>query len=81
MNAQYYFGLPERPNDMLLQDTVGKDPFKLLNIDHYRPQHELFTPQNLYVNIPYITGHTADLDASILWVNPSETWVDLEPST
>lgn len=44
VNAEHYFGLPERPNDMLLKDTLGKDPYKLLNIDHYRPKHELFTP-------------------------------------
>ncbi len=27
--------------------------------------------------MPYITGHSVEVDASILWVNPSQTWVDI----
>ena len=34
-----------------------------------------------YGSIPYVTGHGADHDASVLWVNSADTWVDVAPLT
>lgn len=33
-------------------------------------------PLNLYASIPYVTSHTTVRDASVLWQNSAETWVE-----
>jgi len=38
------------------------------------------SPAPEYGNIPYITGHSQQNDASLLWVNAADTWVDILPT-
>jgi alpha-glucosidase (family GH31 glycosyl hydrolase) len=30
-----------------------------------------------YGSIPYVTGHSTGLDASLLWINSADTWTDI----
>lgn len=34
----------------------------------------------LYASIPFMLAHSASRSAALLWLNPSETWIDVEPS-
>jgi alpha-glucosidase (family GH31 glycosyl hydrolase) len=33
-----------------------------------------------YASVPYVTAHSTQGDASLLWVNSADTWVDVLPS-
>ncbi len=71
----HVYGLPERSSQFLLRDTQEVDPYRLYNTDLF--PHEEFNLQGLYSSIPYVTAHTAATDASIMWYNTAETWVDV----
>lgn len=75
-NSKHHFGLPERSSSFLLSETGdGDSPYRLYAIDVF--PHLEWNSQGLYSGIPYITGHTATHDGSLLWVNAAETWVDI----
>jgi len=73
--ARHLFGLPERSDKFLLEDTNSSDPYRLFNVDLF--PHQEFNKQGLYSSIPYVTGHSAAHDSSVLWFNAAETWVDI----
>ena len=77
LNSEHLFGLPERSEKFLLRttDEEGRDPYRLFNVDLF--PHDEWNPQGLYRSIPYLTSHSANHAASILWYNSAETWVDL----
>ena len=49
-------------------------PYRIFNKDQFLPENQR---DGLYGSIPYTTGHSIDHDASVLWVNAAETWVDV----
>lgn len=73
--TRHLYGLPHRADSFILRDTKDSDPLQLHNKDWFKhPEHD--EAVNLYGSIPYITSHSASRDASLLWNNAAETWVD-----
>lgn len=68
-------GLPERANSINLADTEDT-PLRLFNSDAF--EYEADNPIHLYGSIPYIVAHSPSYSASILWANPSDTFVHIE---
>jgi hypothetical protein len=50
--------------------------YRLFNQDKYLQPYGTNDP--LYGSFPYITGHSAEIDASVAWMNSSETYVTVE---
>ncbi len=75
IETPYLYGLSERESSLLLQDTWNSDPYRFFNIDYYA--HQKDDARGEYGSIPYITGHTASDDTSLLWMNSADTWTDL----
>ena len=74
ISADNVYGLPQRASDTfpLKTDTV----YRLFNQDKF--DHPYGTNDPLYGSWPYITGHSASMDASVAWMNSSETYVSVE---
>lgn len=53
--------------------------YRLFNQD--KVDHPYGTLDPLYGNWPYLTSHSAAMDASAVWMNSSETYVNIEPTT
>lgn len=75
LETPFLYGLSERESSLLLQDTWDTDPYRFFNIDYYA--HQSGDARGEYGSIPYITGHTATRDTSLLWLNAADTWTDL----
>jgi alpha-glucosidase (family GH31 glycosyl hydrolase) len=73
--SKHLYGLPHRADSFILRTTQDSDPLQLFNKDWFK-HPEKDEAVNLYGSIPYITSHTASRDASILWNNAAETWVE-----
>lgn len=73
--AKYLFGIPERVDKFLLKTTENKDPYRLYNLDVF--PHSVYEPEGTYGSVPYLTAHTEKYDASVIWMNAAETWVDI----
>jgi len=73
--TDYLYGLSERESNLLLSDTTKSDPYRFFNIDYY--MHQKDDPRGEYGSIPYVTGHSTGNDASLLWLNSSDTWTEL----
>lgn len=73
--TKYLYGLSERESQLLLQDTLTRDPYRFFNIDYYA--HQIGDARGEYGSIPYVTGHAQQNDGSVLWVNSADTWTDL----
>ena len=56
----------------------GRDPYRLFNLDVFG--YELESPMALYGSVPYMLAHSARRTAGLFWLNPSETWIDVEHS-
>jgi hypothetical protein len=78
LHSHYLYGLPQRPDRHLLQDTLDspQGPYHLFNKDIF-PHHPFEDRGSLYGSIPYITAHSAKADASVLWRNAAETFVEI----
>lgn len=79
--AQHVFGIPEHAASLSLKPTVVAgaavaDPFRLYNLDVF--EYELDNNMALYGSVPFMVAHGADRTVGFLWLNPSETWVDVE---
>jgi len=79
INAEHMFGIPERPDKFLLESTTDREPYRLFNEDQFN--HPVDSSVPMYGSIPYLTGHSATVDASIAWMNAAESLVDLAPSS
>lgn len=75
----HVYGLPEHADAFALRSTKDTDPYRLYNLDVF--EYELNNPMALYGSVPYAIGHSASGTIGVLWLNPSETWVDVRPST
>jgi mannosyl-oligosaccharide alpha-1,3-glucosidase len=81
-NSDHLYGIPERKTDFKLKDTLGytgakSEPYRFFNRDKFRPTPSL---ENLYASMPYLTSHTKDYDASMIWLNAAESYADLYSS-
>ena len=71
------YGIPEHADSYSLKDTKGyTDPYRLFNTDVF--EYELDSRMALYGSVPMMIAHSAKRTIGLLWLNPSETWVDIE---
>jgi neutral alpha-glucosidase AB len=76
---QHLYGIPEHADSFALRDTRGyTDPYRLYNVDVF--EYEINSPMALYGSVPMMLAHSAEQTIGLLWLNPSETWVDIESS-
>lgn len=74
-------GVPAHTFPVQLPDTkINKsplmDPIRLFNTDIN--SFEVNSPMAMYSAIPYLIGRSGQKSTSILWLNPSETWIDVD---
>mmetsp|Transcript_3087 Transcript_3087/g.2071 ORF Transcript_3087/g.2071 Transcript_3087/m.2071 type:complete len:105 (+) Transcript_3087:646-960(+) len=70
------FGLPGREYSFRLTTTdEWTGPYRLWNRD-LNP-HGTNNITNLYGSAPYLTSHEVDNDASVVWMNSADTFVDI----
>lgn len=74
ISAENVYGLPQRAIDTF---PLKKDNhYRLFNQDKF--DHPYGSNDPLYGSWPYLTGHSATMDASVAWMNSSETYVTIE---
>ena len=89
INLPDCYGLAARTRTSLLQQTVSKPlanisptttPYRIFNIDNYEDK---YVNQSLYGNVPFIVANNpnTDYNAALLWLNASDTYVDIEKGT
>lgn len=75
----HVYGLPEHADSFALKNTRDEtDPYRFYNVDIF--EYELNNGMALYGAIPFMAAHSEDYSVGLLWLNPSETWVDIESS-
>lgn len=77
--SDHVYGIPEHADTFNLKDTrpnIG-DPYRLYNVDIF--EYETYTPMSLYGSIPLMMAQSKTTGTfGIFWLNPSETWIDIE---
>ena len=68
-------GIPERTVAHDLPSTVGKEPYRLMNLDVF--EYELDHQMGVYGSVPFVQAHGPKGSQGLLWLNPSETFVDV----
>ncbi|KAF0403443.1 glycosyl hydrolases family 31-domain-containing protein [Gigaspora margarita] len=76
----HVYGIPQHASSLSLKETRGgtgaySDPYRLYNLDIFG--YAIDSPQALYGSIPFMMAHRKGASAAILWLNASETWVDV----
>lgn len=78
-NSDHVYGIPEHADSFALRDTrpnIG-DPYRLYNVDIF--EYELNSPMALYGSIPFMISQSKTVGTfGVFWLNPSETWIDIE---
>jgi alpha 1,3-glucosidase len=79
--ASHVYGIPEHATSFSLKPTivggvVSADPYRLYNLDVF--EYELNNNMALYGSVPFLIAHSAARTVGFLWLNPSETWIDVE---
>ena len=77
VNTTHMYGIPQRADSFRLQETGFDHPYRLFNQDRQRFDEQGKNSEPLYGSVPYITGHSNYMDASIAWMNSAETFVFL----
>lgn len=75
---KHAYGLPEHADSFVLKSTGNTDPFRLYNLDVF--EYEIHNPMALYGAVPYVVGHNEERTVGVMWLNPSETWIDVKSS-
>ena len=80
--ASHMYGIPERAEGYNLKVTADKqsgepldEPYRLWNLDVF--EYEAGHPMPLYGAIPFLLAVNEHGARGMLWLNPSETYVDL----
>ncbi|KAF8356264.1 aagr-4, partial [Pristionchus pacificus] len=76
---KHAFGIPEHADGFSLRNTGDYEPYRLYNLDVF--EYETSSPMALYGSVPFIQTVAKDRSIGFLWLNPSETWVDVEMTT
>ena len=80
VDFDHLYGLPEHADSFSLRNTKGStDPYRLFNLDVF--EYELNSPMALYGSVPMVVAHSTEASIGLIWLNPSETWVDIESSS
>ncbi|XP_074594644.1 neutral alpha-glucosidase AB-like [Brevipalpus obovatus] len=73
----HVYGIPEHADSFALRDTRGStDPYRLYNVDIF--EYEVNTPMALYGAVPTMIAHSEERTVGLLWLNPSDTFIDIE---
>lgn len=77
---EHVYGIPEHADSLSLKNTKGStDPYRLYNVDIF--EYETYNPMSLYGAVPFMVAHsTTPKSVGLFWMNPSETWIDIESS-
>ncbi|KAH9423409.1 hypothetical protein DERP_003688 [Dermatophagoides pteronyssinus] len=77
---EHVYGIPEHADSFSLKDTKGTmDPYRLFNSDVF--EYDLYSPMTLYGAYPLMIAHSIQpKTVGLFWLNPSETWIDIESS-
>ena len=73
--ASHVYGIPERTVAHDLPSTLGKEPYRLMNLDVF--EYELDHQMGIYGSVPFVQAHGEHGAQGLLWLNPSETFVDV----
>ncbi|KAJ1679755.1 glucosidase II, partial [Spiromyces aspiralis] len=81
---EHVYGIPEHTVPLSLRPTRGaeggyKEPYRLYNLDVF--EYELDSPMGLYGHVPYMVAHNRRHTVGVLWLNPTDTWVDVTKRT
>ena len=80
VDFDHLYGLPEHADSFSLRNTKGAtDPYRLYNLDVF--EYEVNNPMALYGSVPMIVAHNTESTVGMIWLNPSETWVDVESTS
>lgn len=80
VDFDHLYGLPEHADSFSLRNTKGStDPYRLFNLDVF--EYEINNPMALYGSVPMVVAHSTDASIGLIWLNPTETWVDIESSS
>ncbi len=77
---EHVYGIPSHADSFSLKNTKGtSDPYRLYNVDIF--EYDVYNPMSLYGAYPLMVAHsTAPKTVGLFWLNPSETWIDIESS-
>lgn len=68
------YGIAEHTGALSLKDTTESDPYRLYNLDVFLYKHD--STGSIYGCIPFVYAK----NVGVLWINGSETWVDIYKS-
>ncbi|CAG8662663.1 16876_t:CDS:10, partial [Cetraspora pellucida] len=76
----HVYGIPEHASALSLKETRGgndayTDPYRLYNLDVFK--YKIDSPTSIYGSIPFMMAHRKGASAAVLWLNASETWIDV----
>ncbi|CAH8567370.1 unnamed protein product [Schistosoma rodhaini] len=74
----HVYGIPEHADGFVLKSTSDGDPYRLYNLDVF--EYEVYNKMALYGSVPVMWGHNQNNTVGVLWLNPSETWIDIDYS-
>ncbi|QQP48932.1 Putative maltase glucoamylase [Caligus rogercresseyi] len=77
-DSKHVYGIPEHADRFSLEDTVGKEPYRLYNLDVF--EYEVWSPMALYAAVPFMMGHNKQRSSGVFWMNAAETWIDVKKS-
>ena len=80
VNAKHMFGIPQRNDNFKLEMTGFDHPYRLFAQDRNVFEEEGKNSEPLYGAVPYVMGHSHLMDASIAWMNSSETFMFMNPA-
>ncbi|XP_028409802.1 neutral alpha-glucosidase AB-like isoform X2 [Dendronephthya gigantea] len=69
------YGIPEHADSLALKSTMGKEPYRLFNLDVF--EYDLNNGMALYGSIPYMLAHSVNKTVGVFWLNAAETWIDI----
>ena len=69
-------GLPAHTLPLSLPDTTEGEPLRFFNTDIN--EFEIGNGMSMYGAVPFVLAHSLDRSIGLLWLNPSETWVDIK---
>ncbi|XP_044751418.1 neutral alpha-glucosidase AB [Coccinella septempunctata] len=74
------YGLPQHADRLSLRTTGpgGLDPYRFYNLDVF--EYLVDSTMALYGSIPVVYAHSSSNTVGAFWLNPSETWVDINNS-
>ncbi|CAG8613562.1 15299_t:CDS:10, partial [Racocetra fulgida] len=75
LNDRGFFNFEHLREKGLNGNGAYSDPYRLYNLDVCK--YEIDSPMSLYGSIPFMMAHRKGASAAVLWLNASETWIDV----